>query len=282
MRARSSASLGAGALGYTPVSMSVPHRVLQITDCHLFADPEARLLGVPTQQSLDAVLAAVSDRPRDLVILTGDLTQDAAPEGYRRLLDRLDELGTPFAWLPGNHDDPATMRACLAQAGRSAPDHVVLGDWLVVMLDTSVPGQDVGHLAEGELARLDRLLADHPRRHVLVCLHHHPVPVGCHWLDPIGLGNAGAFFRVLDRHPNVRGVLWGHVHQVFEARRDGRRLMASPSTCFQFKPRTREFTLDPLPPGWRELALYPDGTLQSRVHRLEDYEVTLDTAAAGY
>ena len=45
-------------------------------------------------------------------------------------------------------------------------------------------------------------------RHVLVSFHHQPVPIGCRWMEPIGLRNPAALFAVLDAYPQVRGVLW--------------------------------------------------------------------------
>jgi len=32
----------------------------------------------------------------------------------------------------------------------------------------------------------------------MVCLHHHPVPMGSHWLDDIGLSNANEFWRLVE------------------------------------------------------------------------------------
>ena len=38
------------------------------------------------------------------------------------------------------------------------------------------------------------------------------------------------FDEVLDRHDNVRALLWGHIHQAFDQSRNGVRLLATPST----------------------------------------------------
>ena len=34
----------------------------------------------------------------------------------------------------------------------------------------------------------------------MVCLHHHPMPMGSRWLDGIGLANADEFWRIIDAH----------------------------------------------------------------------------------
>ena len=53
-------------------------RVLQITDTHLFANSSGCLLGLNTEQSLQAVITKVraNHLPSDLILATGDLVHD--------------------------------------------------------------------------------------------------------------------------------------------------------------------------------------------------------------
>jgi 3',5'-cyclic-AMP phosphodiesterase len=85
------------------------------------------------------------------------------------------------------------------------------------------------------------------------------------WLDRVGLVNADEFFRVIDAHRDVRAILWGHVHQSFDALRRNVRLLATPSTCAQFLPHSDEFAVDPRPPAYRTLTLRADGTILTEV-----------------
>ena len=101
-------------------------------------------------------------------------------------------------------------------------------------------------------------------------MHHPPLPVGSAWLDAVGLTNAGEVLAVLDRHPSVRLVLSGHVHQAFEGRHGDVRVFATPSTCAQFTPGTERCVMDLKPPGYRWLELQPDGALRTEVKWLED------------
>ena len=100
----------------------------------------------------------------------------------------------------------------------------------------------------------------------------HPVVVGGAWRDVVSLANPDALFAVLDRHPQVRGLLWGHIHQPFDGARGAVRLMATPSTCFQFK-RTPggELGIADDPPGYRRLTLAPDGGIDTEVCWLDDF-----------
>jgi Icc protein len=47
------------------------------------------------------------------------------------------------------------------------------------------------------------------------------------------------------------------------------RILATPSTCSQFKPHSDEFATDETPPAWRTLTLHADGSIETRVRRLD-------------
>ena len=242
-------------------------QLLQVTDPHLFGDPATELYGVNTAESLRLTLAAaLADGPApDAVLVTGDIGDDMSAAAYTHFRGALAGCGAPVFCLPGNHDDPALMTQLLNGAGFQFCGSARLGPWGLVLLDTHVPGRPWGQLAVRELERLDaelRALQDVP---VLVCLHHPPVPVGSAWLDGVGLRNSAAFLDSISRHANVRCVLAGHVHQAFDAQHGKVRLLASPSTCAQFTPRTDRCVMDERPPGYRWLSLHPDGSLSTHV-----------------
>jgi Icc protein len=246
-------------------------RLVQLTDLHLLGDPAGRLRGVATAATLQAVLAAARrDLARaDLLLLTGDLAEHGEAAAYRRLRDQVDALGIAgrVHALPGNHDHPARLAAHLPATGDARVAALARTPWQLLLLDSSVPGRSAGQLDAGQLAWLDTRLAAAEQPHALVVLHHPPLAIGSPWLDAIMLTNGAELLAVLDRHPAVRGVLFGHVHQAFEQRRRGVRHFATPSTCVQFVPRTERVRIDPRGPGWRTLELYPDGRIRTRVRR---------------
>ncbi len=259
-------------------------KILQISDTHLFGKADRRLAGMDTDESLQEVLKLATESllPVDLVLVTGDLVHDTSPQGYQRLKNYLKALDAPVYVLPGNHDDNTTMAEHLRDEGITMPDAADHGPWLIVMLDSSLPDSAGGRLSEAALETLDTSLRNNPDKHVLVCLHHHPLPSGCAWLDRMALSNPEAFFTVIDRYQNVRCILWGHIHQTFETERNGVLLMSSPSTCVQFAPNRDDFGIDPTPPGLRWLTLLPDGTLDTGVKHLDSTPAGLDLKSAGY
>ena len=239
--------------------------LVQVTDFHLFGDPEGRLRGVPSLSTLQAVLAAAAAdiRAADALLATGDLVQDD-PAGYAHVRQALGGLGLPVRCIAGNHDTPALSEA-LSCAPFSVGGHLDLAGWRIVLLDSQVPGRGEGALSAAELSRLDATLSECGDRHALVVLHHQPIGLGSRWLDGIGLTNAPDFLAVIDRHACVRGILFGHVHQLVDAWRGTVRLLGTPSTCAQFTPRVSKFEVDDLPPAWRRLTLQADGSIETSV-----------------
>lgn len=259
-------------------------RILHLTDCHIYAEQDGCLAGLNTQHSLDQVLQMAKQEfwPPDLLLATGDLVHDATPAGYDRLRGCFESLHIPVHCLPGNHDIPKIMNRYL-QGGRVTTKKTFRHqNWLVILLDSTIPGCEGGNLDSDELALLEQNLAQHPDHHVLITLHHHPTAVGSRWMDRMALKNPDEFFHVIDRHSNVRALLWGHIHQSFEQVRHGIRLMGTPSTCIQFTPRQDDFSIDPQAPGLRWLELFPDGTIRSGIKRLSSSATELNLQLAGY
>lgn len=257
-------------------------KLLQLSDPHLFGDEEGGMYGLNTLQSLRAVVAEASRHGFDLGVVTGDLSQDLDPAGYRRLRNELQALKMPLHLIPGNHDDWPVIKAEFREGSISCAKQAVLGQWQIILLNTQVPGEVGGLLSEDELLWLERSLASGVAPYAVVCIHHHPVNMGSRWLDQIGLENSDRLFEVLASHPQVRALLWGHVHQEFDEERAGVRLLSCPSTCIQFKPDSDRFELDLLPPGYRWLHLYADGALETGVTRLSRIPGEIDGNQQGY
>ncbi|MBC9907218.1 MULTISPECIES: 3',5'-cyclic-AMP phosphodiesterase [Achromobacter] len=250
-----------------------PAMLVQLTDSHLFGEPETSMLGVNTDASLRAVLRQIEadGKHPDLLLATGDMSQDGEAAAYRRLARVLSEAPALaqacIRCLPGNHDLPAVMRQELPQWSVPVTD---VGAWRVVTLDTTVPGSNAGHLPASQLDLLEAALAEAPGRHTLVAMHHNPMQIDSHWHDSMMIDNPQALFKLLARWPQVRVLLWGHVHHEFDRRRHNLRLLATPSTCFQFSIRDGKHVVDNMAPGYRWIKLYQDGSMATGVRRVQD------------
>lgn len=257
-------------------------RIAQVTDLHLFAQSEQCLLGVPTAQSFTALvhqLQQLAPQP-DLILLTGDLSQDGTTTSYDQLQALLTPLGIPVYWLPGNHDCIEVMERTLLHPLFFPDKAFQQNGWQFLLLNSQEPGCVHGRLTSERLEWLDRQLC-RSTLPTIVSLHHPPFAVNSTWLDTSILQNSEELFAVLDRHAQVKLVVFGHIHQEFQRQRNGVTYLGTPSTCIQFEPESDEFTLDHEQPGFRVIELESDGNWSSQVHRIQ-YTCQLDLAAAGY
>ncbi len=261
--------------------MSQSGYLIQLSDLHLFASATGRLLGLATAESLAAVLEALQQQMPDAVLLTGDLAQEPCAQTYMNLATALQGLSCPVYWIPGNHDNPAAMTPALLQPPLRGDRHLFVGAWQGFLLSSQVAGQVHGELSDTTLQWLDEQLKQQGDRPTFIALHHPPFLTGAPWLDSSRLQNPEALFAVLDRHPHVKLVLFGHIHQPFAAQRHGVTYLGCPSTCIQFLPRAPKFTLEPIGPGFRQLWLATDGSFRTQIQRVE-IPLTLDFTAAGY
>jgi len=247
--------------------------LLQITDLHVLAAANSRLLGVDTSASLDAVLrAALAERAPDALVVTGDIAHDASETAYARVRAAIAAYHPgPVLWLAGNHDLAAPL-------DRQRPEarELQLGEWQVIAIDTHEDGAEGGNVDGAELDRLRGALGQTRARFVIVAGHHPPMPLGTPWLDGGSIANGGALLDLLAADGRVRAYVCGHVHQENATTHRGVRVLTTPSTCFQFVPGSERFSVDVTPPGWRWLDLASDGTLTTRVGRATDFAVTLD------
>lgn len=243
-------------------------RLVQLTDTHIYDTPAGRFERLDTRASCAAVLAAAQrGEPYEGLVLSGDLAMDESTGAYRWLAEALaGERATIYA-LPGNHDDPARLAAA-GFAAHLAPAVVECGAWQLVLLSSHVPGAAHGRLGEEQLAWLAGVLDAARDRSVAVFVHHHPLAIACPWMDAMGLEDAERFWNVVERFDSTRLVAFGHVHQNVDTYRAGVRVLGTPSTCIQFRPRALRYATDPRPPGYRTLHLRDDGSVDTRVVRV--------------
>jgi len=256
-------------------------RLLHITDSHLYSDTATLLKGICSHDSFAAVLADAYQRFPEIhaLILGGDMAQDEQPGTYRMIADMLPDWQAPVMLSPGNHASlehisTALIPALKARAGGFF-DHAHAGNWQMITLNSHQQGKVPGFLSGAELARLERLLSASHNLHTLIAVHHPVLPIGCKWLDKIGLQNSDALWAVVHRHPQVRVLLCGHVHQAFDTMHDGVRVLCSPSSSVQFTPRVDTFEVQAISPGYRWLELLEDGTLHTGIHRIQGFIPTL-------
>ncbi len=257
----------------------MPTEILQLTDLHLMADRNAALKGVRTRDSLADVLRFLRERSQagewdfGSIILTGDLAHDEKLATYEALRELLGDWVSRCRLIPGNHDDRALIRKVFPELvparGEFINFSVESSGWRLIGLDSHVDGEVYGRIGETQSQWLAAELSAHIAQPTILFMHHPPVPVHSAWLDCIGLRDAGALIDVVRSFPQVRVICTGHVHQEFSVTLNGVRVLTTPSTGVQFRPRQDELICDPIPPGFRIFRL-AGRTLESNVIRLPE------------
>ncbi|WP_415892646.1 metallophosphoesterase [Neptuniibacter sp. PT8_73] len=246
--------------------------LLQVSDMHLQQEPDMLLKGVNVEQRFQQVLAEIESQSADALLLTGDLTHHA-PRAYDRLVSNVHSLPYPTYWIPGNHDLPEEMARF---TGTELASRVKTFDgWKLIFLDSSShpDGKGSGSLSESELSFLKAELSQTaPDQHALLVLHHHPVSVKSRWQDEICLGNADQFWQIVELYPQVKGVIFGHVHQSWALQRGDIQLFSVPATAAQFKAQTDSSEVEDDPklagPAYGRYQLYSCGKINQQVIRL--------------
>jgi Icc protein len=258
--------------------------IIQITDMHLFKSAKETLLGVNTLDSFKAVVKDVKQNyPNpDLILLTGDLAQDETTEAYQRLVDELKTFHCPKYGFPGNHDDEHHMLSIFKENHLQENREIIIDRWNLILLNTQKRHAVEGLLSEEQLHFLDRALGMYPEHSTMIFMHHPPVPVGSAWIDKLMLSNPEPFWRILGNYHHVKAIFCGHVHQLFTGAMNGIQVFTTPSTCFQFATNSRKFAVENLMPGYRVITIDDDGKYDTKVHRITDFDLNLDTGSGGY
>ena len=204
------------------------------------------------------------------MLVTGDLIHDDSPEAYERFRDLLLPLDLRVHCVPGNHDIRNLMRAVCCRPPFSYCAYEEIGDWLIVGIDSCITEDAGGAVTSEELERLSDIVVGSPAKHVMVSLHHPPVPMGSKWLDTVGLRNGDEVLERLRTLKRVRIAAFGHVHQEYDAEHKGIRIVATPSTCRQFKQRSDDFAVDDNPPAYRRVELNTDGSVETELVWVND------------
>lgn len=261
-----------------------PLRLVQLSDLHLFAEPEGCLLGVNTQASFEQVCALIEQEQQhclDLILVTGDIAQQPLRATYDRFIHLMQRWSVSYHWIQGNHDLSPVM-ADLTPNSRFGVEVVSQGNWHLILLDSSEDHEVGGYLSAPTLDELGRVLNTLSPRPTLIALHHNPLPVGSAWLDQHILRNADALWEAIAPYPHIQLILHGHTHQESRHQIGNVSVLGVPSTCVQFKPHSEDFAVDRIAPGYRWLDLYADGQFTTGISRLSELPSGLELQSSGY
>jgi 3',5'-cyclic AMP phosphodiesterase CpdA len=193
-------------------------KIIQISDPHLMT-PGGLLYGSDPLARLEACLADIGTNHADaeLVVISGDLTNDGERAAYAALRETLAGLVPPCRLMLGNHDDRMLFVEMFPEAVAEngfVQSVVDRSEGRLVLLDTLDSGHVEGRLCEARLRWLGERLEEARDRPVFLFMHHPPFRIHIPELDRVMLTDANALHDVLLRYGNVRHIFAGHVHRL--------------------------------------------------------------------
>lgn len=186
--------------------------ILHLSDTHLYGDGRLHYGIVDTLGALDRVLArAATLGAVDVVVASGDLSDDGSAASYRLLAERLEpwaaERGARVAYAMGNHDLPGGFEDVLGPREAVAD----VGGFRIVTLDSTVAAAGWGRVDAAALDRLRQALATPSEHGTVVVLHHPPVPPTTGLFETLRLVDPEPLIDVCSAG-DVRLILAGHYH----------------------------------------------------------------------
>lgn len=254
--------------------------ILQLTDLHL-KNSSNYVSKYNSIENFELILnQALSDSTEcDLILLTGDLIHEMDYNLYDDIFKIINTTNIPFACIAGNHDVtdevghnlPFDKRKLVGYESdnRLLSCHNIESEyWQILLLDSSHSGKISGLLNENDLNWLHNQLNNN-HKPAIICLHHHPIPIDSYWMDQHILVNANQLWDTILPFSHTRAIIHGHIHQEYYNQVEHIAVLGAPSTCYQFKPKQFNFTLDNInKSGYRWLYLYNQGSLATEIKRI--------------
>ena len=177
--------------------------------------------------------------PPDAIVVTGDIVDHGLASEYEQAREVL-QSPIPMLIGPGNHDDRIPFReVLLGEEASPAPINQSLRvrDVLVLLADSSVPGEPQGALAPETIGWLQAELDQTPRdTRVLIAFHHPPTTLFSPIVDPIKLTTIESLAALVRGDDRIAALLCGHAHTAAATTFAGRPLCIGPSTAATLAP----------------------------------------------
>lgn len=215
--------------------------IAQISDTHI-SGPDQKTYGIaPMAENLARCIVHINSLTimPDLVLLSGDVTNDFRLDEARRAADILAALHCPYYLVPGNHDDRDVLwdvfggTACPTRADGFI-NYVIEGDNVrIIALDSLNAGNSGGAVCDTRAAWLRAALAQGGAQPTVIFLHHPPMKCGVPESDLDGFLGADVLGEIVSGHPNIERILCGHIHLLTHARWCGTVVTTAPSMGMQ-------------------------------------------------
>lgn len=161
----------------------------------------------------DTLVSEVNDLNPDVVVVTGDLTNEGLVKEYERCKMLLAKLNAKrLITISGNHDYRNTGYLLFKKFFPFESVNELSDDVVLVTVGTARPDRNEGEVGHRQTLWLERTLQKYKDRLKIVAMHHHLVAIPDTGSDQLTVVDAGDILRtILDS--NVDLVLCGHKHR---------------------------------------------------------------------
>ncbi len=201
-------------------------RFAHVSDLHLemnvSASPDHGLTSHEVTEAIAHDLISISEA-LDLVVVSGDLTENADAEAFATFERMFDDIGLPLIVVPGNHDGPAGMHDYSAFSDKFASwditNRVVeIAGARFLGLNTCIEDVTEGAIDDEGLTLLADEIARNHDGNLVIVMHHPPLVLGLQQFD--GFCHLDGRERLMEILGGARDqviILSGHVHRPYVA-----------------------------------------------------------------
>jgi 3',5'-cyclic AMP phosphodiesterase CpdA len=164
------------------------------------------------RETLRAAIKEINTLNPDIVLVTGDLTENGVTSEFKTASEELKKLkAQKLIFVSGNHDYRSTgyllFREYFPFQQITETDEAA-----IVVLSSARPDRDDGEVGHRQNIWLERTLENYKDKTRIVAIHHHVIPVPDTGADQITVIDAGDVLRSLVKS-KANLVLCGHRHR---------------------------------------------------------------------
>lgn len=211
--------------------------IAQISDTHLAGWGKKTFGIAPMAENLARCVTHINNlNPQpDIVLVTGDVSNNGTADECERAADILGNLNCPFYVIPGNHDNRETLvsvfgkKSCPAEA-KDFVNYTIEGYPIhLIALDSTIPTAPGGEICESRARWLDNRLQESVSKPVIIFMHHPPIKFGVAETDIDGFIGADRLGSIIEKYDNIERILCGHIHLPALAKWRGTVISTAPS-----------------------------------------------------
>jgi Icc protein len=238
-------------------------KIGQISDAHIGRDSNP-VQEIDVRENFLTAYNSDSMRNLDLLVLSGDLADDAEPGAYSFIADIIKDSKVPVCIIPGNHDNLKVMEKFFDLKGKVHNGKCYyrydIDGRSIFFLDSAngtVSSEQLSWL-EKETAKVDG--------EVLLFLHHPPCHCDHKFMDlRYSLQNMDEVQATLAKIKNLKHIFVGHYHSEMTVQLEEKTVYVTPSTQMQIDPNISVFCLSSAAPRWRVIE-WGENFLETKVY----------------